>query len=231
MIKMWLKNKIAPILKDKSGASLLFVLGVMMLLLSIGASVMAAASANIGSYIRQREFNQVRILGDSVHRSIRYSLGHDPENPDLMSQQIVMGLYEAHDSGSGGLDDIELRIGQINGVDVHDPSNLAWVEDIVLSFPSEHQKIDLTPEVPEIPPQYDDDGTLLSPGAPGIPKTAAVDTRMEVTIAVSTRNRSITTRAVYEYTGGVLSEDADELMRFLPGSFGIWRLVSYGNVD
>ena len=77
-------NRLIRILKNKTGASLVFVVGVMLLLLAVGVSALTAASSNAGFAQRQRQFNQVRILADSVHQNILFSLQSDPSDEGLL---------------------------------------------------------------------------------------------------------------------------------------------------
>jgi hypothetical protein len=69
-----LKSKAVLILRDKSGVSLLIVLAVMLLIMAIGVSVLVAAGASMGFVRSQQEYNRVRLLEESVHRSIMYEL-------------------------------------------------------------------------------------------------------------------------------------------------------------
>ncbi len=57
-------------LKSKSGASLIFVLAAMMLLLAIGGSAMTAASVSHGTVLEKRALNQLNLLADSVQRTV-----------------------------------------------------------------------------------------------------------------------------------------------------------------
>lgn len=230
-----IKN-ILIILKNNSGISLLFVLGIMLLFFAIGGSAIAAASANVGGYIRQMRSNQIRVLEYSIHRNIKFSLLDDPENPDLMSYQIVMALLEANDPeasdyNTDGLEEINLRVGNINfsteSINVHDTNSQVYIEDIILSFPL--QNITITAEVPEIPAIMDGD-TELSPKVDGIPRSASVNARMEVTVITGTQGRTITSLAIYEFTGGVLSEMSGA-MQFTPEGYGKWSLISYDSIQ
>jgi hypothetical protein len=235
-------KSISRVLKDKSGASLLFVLGVMMLLMAIGISAMHAASANVGFNLRQREYSQVMILGESVHRNIRYSLEHGSGSTDnRLSYQVARAIYRANDSyysteySTNGLDKIELEIAIGSGVipDVHDNDNLVWVDSITLSFP--HQNVIVKPAIPMIPAVtevIDGNPVVISPEIPRVPKSATVNARMVVDVVIGTRNRTVTSRAVYDYTGGILSEVSYAgAMQFVTNGYGKWSLVSHENVN
>jgi hypothetical protein len=246
------QNRVLSILKDKSGASLMFVLGIMLFLMAIGVSALVAASANAGFALRQKEYSQIRILDESIHNNIMYSLQHAPGNEDFLSYQLVMALFEARDSGSN-LEDIELTI-SIGGHDLRDENGGSIkVERVTLSFPEQSVVIrPSTPAIPPIPemPEEVDPGTGLpipgtgSPGIPGVPRTpmtATVNARMAVTVELSARGRHVTSRSIYEYTGGRLSDDPSGVyiweeppdshpMGFESGGHGRWEMISYENV-
>ena len=242
---MRLRNRITAILKGTSGVSLIFVLGVMMMLLLIGISLLIAAGANVGTNIRQNEFNRVMLLGNSIHRNIMYSLQADPEDQSLLAYQLVMAIYDARYDGE--LDDITLE------VDVDIPDNMAV--SIVLSFPYlDVQTAGSSDFVPGIPgDEYvDDSGNMIViqpvPSIPRIPETASIKAGMTVTVVIESEvmvrdgSRFITTQASYEYRGGFLTDDPEGEyidsnptypldMQFAPDGYGIWSLIDYETVE
>ena len=260
---MRLKNRITLILKSASGASILFVLGIMMFLMAIGVSTLVAASANAGFLIKQRDYSKVQMLDRSVHDNIMYSLSIDPELDNTsLAYQLAWDVFEAKalNPATGRLDDVDLRI-EIDGVDIHNPNNIIHVESITLSFPG--QIVDIKGPIPGVPPRDpvygpDPDGSgetvLLDPGFPGIPRiprTASESAIMFVEVVINARivngrARTITSRAVYEYPIGRLSDldesiDAQKYdpdpnpnkypMQYLPGEYGKWSLLSYEIID
>lgn len=227
-------------LKNKTGASLVFVLAIAMLLLAIGASVLAAATANRGSYIRQKEHNRVMLLSDSVHRNIQHSLTHDPGDKDLLGYQIIKELYNLILADDDDDIEIELTIA-IDGDNLDDVT-------IKLTFPFRDVQIrESRDHVPGIPIG----GGVVEPipPIPRTPKTATfnvvrmvVEVKIKTTgVAIRDTNRYITTQATYEFRGGVLTDnwpdnattnppaDADLPMEFT--EFGDWELKSYEFVD
>jgi len=243
---MRLKNKITAILKSTSGVSLMFVLGVMMMLLLIGASLLVAASANIGSNIRQNEFNRVMLLSNSIHRNIMYSLQADPENEGLLANQLAWIIYEAQDED---IDDITLRINM--DADIPDSMSVS----IILSIPFHEVRVsessDYFPGIEGID-YYDEEGNHIViepvPETPRVPETANIKAEMLVTVVIESDamvregSRLVTTQAAYEYRGGSLTDDPygvhqtnpnpiDLVMEFAPDGFGIWSLTSYETVE
>jgi len=243
---MRLKNKIAAIIKDKSGVSLMFVLGVMMMLLLIGASLIVAASANVGSNIRQNEFNRVMLLSNSIHRNIMYSLQADPENEGLLANQLAWIIYNADNED---IDDITLRI----DMDADIPASMSV--STILSFPfNEVRTFESSDYIPgtEDSGYYDEEGNYILieglPEIPRIPETAEIKAEMLVTVVIESNamvrdgSRLVTTQAAYEYRGGFLTDDPNGVhqtnpnptgleMAFAPEGFGIWSLISYETVE
>ena len=242
-----LKNKIAAVLKNKSGVSLLFVAGVTLFLMAIGASVMAAASANIGANIRQDRYNMAVVLIDSIHKNIKHSLQMPPNSIDfedsfanIIPQAIYYASLEPDDPPDPynpqigvSFTEIELDL-EIGGV-----TDINNIQSITLGFP--FQEVRLAGPV----------GSVPETGAPRIPRTANISARMIVVVTVEinatgfgAENRIVTTHATYEYSGGVfsdkddprvdLNEDDDDFvfignMDFV--DYGKWELVSYEIVE
>lgn len=244
------KNRFLSILKDKTGASMMFILGIMLFLMAIGVSALAAASANNGFALKQRENSQIRILNDAVHKNILYSLQHDPQDKTLLSSQLVLAIYKANDDelaasyDPAGLTDIPLSVSLDSGVDL--AGGTIKVQSITLSFPE--QNVIIMPPVPAVYTDlYDDEGEFIERtcDAPREPKTATVNATMIVTVEINVKGKTITSRAVYEYTGGKLADDPDAggavhaevdddsvfEMTFTSDGYGKWRLIKYENVD
>ena len=242
---MRLRNRITAILKGTSGVSLIFVLGVMMMLLLIGISLLIAAGANVGTNIRQNEFNRVMLLSNSIHRNIMYSLQADPENEGLLANQLAWIIYNANDEK---IDDITLDI----DMDVEIPDSMSV--SIILSFPFHEvrtsESSDYVPGIEE--DRYYDDGVWIVieavPEILRVPETANIKAEMLVTVVIESDalvrqgSRLVTTQAAYEYRGGFLTDDPYGIhqtnpnptgleMAFAPDGFGIWSLISYETVE
>lgn len=238
------------ILKEKTGSSIIFVLGIMLLLMAIGASALVAASANAGFVLKQSEYSRIAILDDAVHKNILYSLQHNPQDETLLSWPLVMAAYKANDpdlAGSyqaTGLADIPLSVSIDHGVDLG--SGNIKVESITLSLPE--QNVIITPPVPAVYTEvYDEEGNLAERilDTPREPKTATVNAAMTVTVEINAKGKTITSRALYEYTGGKLADDPDAQgvthtrvesdavfeMTFTSDGYGKWRLIKHENVD
>jgi hypothetical protein len=118
---------------------------------------------------------------------------------------------------------------------------------ITLSFPV--QEVFIMPAIPGIQPipAITDPGTgeVLVPFTPGVlrePKTATVNATMIVTVRIDAGSRFVTSRAIYEYVDGRLSDDPDRewgfdnppvppLMDFEAGGYGKWELIRYEHID
>jgi len=241
------------ILKGKSGASLVFIVGLALFLLAIGSSTLAAAYANSGYLSRQDEFNKINLLDKSIHENMMFSLQSDPENKDLLGYQIAKAIYEANDPSNNaynvnGLQDtlLAVLIAEVG----EEPINLntlpgnVRIQSITLSFPEQFVSIN-----PAIPAFYEEGSS--TPLFERQPKSATVNASMVVEIEIDrvggTTARTIITRALYQFTGGRLLEVGDTgAMEFIPevlpdplviddegtpGGFGEWRLINYETVD
>ena len=94
-LKMWLQNKFFQRIHNKSGASLVFVLAVMLLLMQVGVSALLAASAGAGAGINERVGNQMNMYADSVQKSVMYSLqtSSSDEKKVLIQRSLLAGNY------------------------------------------------------------------------------------------------------------------------------------------
>ena len=215
-------SRLKSVLKNESGVSLLFVLGVLMMLLAAGAAVLAAAMGNVGINVRQERHNRAMLLTDSIHRNIQYSLSRTGvpigEFESSLSGQIALLIYES----SGVMEDITLS------VDIPEIS-YDLPDDIVLSFP--YASVTITPFVPEMPELSIDER----------PRTALLSATMvvEFTLYVDAGadgNRIITSRAVYMYSGGVLEWLPDSFGSIVPdernfSEQGVWEMVSFEIIE
>ena len=230
--------KVKTLLKSKSGASLMFVLGIMMMLLAVGASVMTAATANVGSNIRQNHYNNAVLLSDSIHRNIMHSLNMDESDADFdtsLRNKLSTALYEANKPVANDgdtnlpLDGFEMSVG-VDGVD------MSALERIDVRIP--FQDIRFAGPVGYVP----------ETGTNRVPFTASINVRIIVTVEVSIHptgmarvdDRTITTRAVYELSNAFMSDEGDILYTeedsSITGelefeSFGNWKMVSYEIIE
>jgi len=254
------KNKVAVILKSKSGVSLIFVLGIMLMLfamggavisgtnarIDIGSSVMGAATANFGSNIRQEQYNKAVVLGESIHRSLKQSLLND--NADSLGRKLpraIFDIYEFYPTDAITGDDARIAAFR-SGFPltlVGDPKVVAALAgatyQITVSFPFPNVNPSLAYHAP-IPamPELD----IIR-----IPARATLNAKIVVEVEVSLQggadSRSVSTFATYEYRGGELSDynggannnvtDPDFIgaLEFEAGGFGTWELVSYEIIE
>jgi len=237
-------KKISDKLKNKSGASLLFVLGVMLLLMSMGASAMIAASSNVGSNLRQKQYNIAILLNDSIHRNIMHSL--QPTNAaafeNSLASSLIMEIYKEYERVNNTIPGLPIPK-DINLEMTISDETINAKHDIVLSFIFKDVRIagpsDYIPEL-----EID-----------RIPKTASIRAQMTVTVSVEVVSgmrfrtedtRIITTQATYELSGAVLTDDpeedfldtmpddpsiADLTMEFDKNGHGSWSLISYEIIE
>ncbi|MCL2254921.1 MAG: hypothetical protein FWC09_10805, partial [Lachnospiraceae bacterium] len=214
--------------KDNRGISLLYILGIMMFLLAIGTSVLAASGANMGFLARQRVHNQAVLLDDSVHRNIMYSLQFDTADPSLLAEQLFWLMYFEEDEdarpedfvqGAINLNNMQPTINFSNGTNITAEEANVRLTRITLSITELNVIItDSRPAIWEIIaledgeiyiPQVGDEDFIDVDGEPAIrrlerarePRTADVDALLEVTVEISANGRMIASRAFYSYEG------------------------------
>ncbi|MDR2571147.1 MAG: hypothetical protein LBD23_12795 [Oscillospiraceae bacterium] len=235
-----IKNKITAALNNKSGVSLIFVLGIMMLLMAIATSVLTAASANIGANVRQSNYNRAVVLSDSVHRNIRHSLiDSEPGDEDSLAYGLVMEIYDKwvkdwivnvpageppRDPPRGNEADVpperlvlaDIELDTVIDVDLDEIP----VDDVEVTLEFESLQISGFGPVGAIfeDDEIDDDGVEI-PGErifPRIPRTVNIrNVRMIVTVKVkivgmSIEDREIRTQATYRYSDGVFSDEESD---------------------
>jgi len=235
-----LKNRISELLKSKSGVSLIFVLGIMMMLFAIGgavisstganveigSSVMGSATANFGSNIRQNQYNTAILLSESIHRTIKQSLLTPGTNFDSsLAKYIPQLLFANRDEDFK--DGFPLQLG---GAIAPVITPLNPTITLKFPFPSANPSITYQDPIPAMPEL----------GIERVPATGTLSAKVVIEVVVDLPgigNRSITTLATYEYTGGVFSDATSYVPPAtgapdLPGvlqftEFGTWKLVSY----
>jgi len=218
-------HKFLKIIKSKSGASLMFVLGLMMLLLAIGVSVLTAASANYIMPLRQREHSRLLILEESVHKNIMHSLQTPGANN--LSQAIA---YELLNGDRGN--EISLDIDFI-GVDLPEVmENTEITIEILDVAVNTTEAYNIVVGYVEVDVEEEnEDGELvwvkkLEPIYDRIPKTDIVNGDIAVTVTVEINGKRSTSTVTYKYEGtgfnmGGVFEDST--LKY-PGE---WRLTKY----
>jgi hypothetical protein len=238
-------KKVGFILKNENGSSIMYVLAVMLLLLIIGVSVLTASSANAGYSAKQRDHTRGVILAESVQRNVMYSLQVNSNEEDSFSNQLLMALYSAHDTEAegfelspNGLGEIILKMEFSEGLKL--PENIQ-VESVVLSFPDQDVMILEALDAIVMGGIGGDDLGLEN--IERVPRTAHVSANMAVTVTINVKGSQMVSRALYEFTGGELSDDPEgEYSLFteegLPGPLemtiidpGEWRLIRHEKVE
>ena len=225
---------------------MLFVLGILLFLMAIGASTMAAAAANTGYVFRQNEFNRVRILDESIHDSIRFSL-QPPDDVDdeyrdqYLGYHLVLALFEAfkNDPDPNLISSLPPIISDSNtrfidiinaGINIYDDTRMIHVRSIEFSFPLEEQQRGI-----KVIPGIAADSLL---NTDEIPETAIVNARMivKVEIQIGTQgsnrpSRTVTSAAVYNFMDGrLIIKEASPGIRevsYDTDGYGTWELLNY----
>jgi len=247
------KNKVLAIIKSKSGVSLIFVLGIMLMLfaiggavisgtnanVNIGSSVTGAATANFASNIRQNQYNRAVLLGDSIHRTIRQSL-LDSSSATSLARKLPEELYNKRqlifDNRTPDFDadekveeivfDFKITTGPAAVTDAN------YTIKIIFPMSLNNPSIEFNGPMAAMPELGEGFTTRT-------PRTAAINAKIVVEVEVflqGTDGRKVTTLAAYDYRGGVFSDASsdrkpdditfdDSLLVFT--EFGVWEMVSY----
>ncbi|MCL2079540.1 MAG: hypothetical protein FWH17_06810 [Oscillospiraceae bacterium] len=238
-----------------SGATLLFVLAVMFILLAIGVSVLVASGAGASAMLRQIEHNRIKLLDEAVHNNIRHSLQSD--DPDTLGNMLIWEIYEKVSEGN--------RIGKLtlntDGIILQELDDLdgdVRLSGITIEFMEQKvvtngpfaavfiTNIDIDPDSGDVTIGYD-------LAEERVPKTATVLSRILVTVEITQNGGSgddviYSSSAEYVYNGVIdgltdvsghpVCTDAclndpeecfgpfDDDMAFAPGGSGQWELVS-----
>jgi hypothetical protein len=162
-----------------------------------------------------------------------------------LGTQIVMELYKTNGSRTPILLDVSL-----DGVNLE--SGNVRLKSIELSFPMQEVVVITTPK-PAVyrfePAVLDEYGDEITPERyilemPREPKTVKITARMNVIVEIDANGRTATSRAIYRYTDGMLSDDPDpadlkhaevEDATFVGDmvftNYGKWELIRYENID
>jgi len=244
-----------PALKSKSGASLIFVLGIMLMLFAIGgavisgttasvdigSSVMGAASTNFASNVRQSQYNRAVLLSESIHRTIRQSIKTPSTNsnfnnslanhiPDAIfkSMSTMEAQRAAAVTASSVVQDFIMNI-DITGLSTTvDASSF----NVRIIFPVSVNNPSFAPDGPRVDAGIRD------------PYTITINTEIVVEVEVfldALQTRAITTQATYQLSEGVFSDiDSTDINPADPASIGTtikydkpgkWELVSYEIIE
>lgn len=197
---------------------MIFVLCLMMLLMAICASVLVAASASAAASTNRITHNRLVLGADSIHKNIMYSLQKDDGNiDDQLWGKLIWAVYEANDNGGTGMGEMNVEMSFSSGRTL----DTLEIESLVFSFPMDKQNVNIFPAI---------DG-VSDTGIPRIPKTAEINITLAVKSKVKSDNKTLTTVATYEFTGGRLSDfnpanpQAAGTMAIIDS--GEWRLISY----
>jgi hypothetical protein len=140
-------------LLGKKGESLVLVIAMMFFFIIICLSVSAAALSSSRGVHAQTENNRIKVIENSIHKNIMYSLQTD----DGLGRQLAQAFYDSYKSG-GSLSEITLDV-DINGINITDYFDSIirrkfTVEEIKLTFTNinvtEHPAIAALYEIQDI---------------------------------------------------------------------------------
>ena len=206
------------VLREKKGASMIFVLAAMLLLMAIGVSAITAAGYNYNAGLAQSGRSQLDLYVSSMERTIHGALMEDTTGQAVISSQELSGLIlrDAYLSGPG----------KYTGSYTFTPSLPDSLDVTYTIEVTANMDVDIYPPVPVMraDPIMGDDP--LNPDGPQIvtdyvytqvdrsPQTARISGKISVTqtteynapapVARQLRMATITT---YQYSGGEIVEN------------------------
>lgn len=216
-------QKLKRVIKDNSGASIMFVLGVALLLLAISTSALVAASASAGAGIAKQTRNQLNLYADSVQKTLMYSLmskydegknilaTDDMDKPKTLSGQILRAIYHSATSVTTTASFTSFSI----------PFS---IDDITLTLDGDNSftcTVDIDVEQPFVQ-IYNGISTATS-------IQYLVNARITVQAEVFYRS-TLTSLVTYDYSGGLLEKDT-VANTVLIEEAGEWRFVSHEKIE
>jgi len=217
------------IIKNKSGASLAFVLAVMLLLMAVGISALAAAGATAGK--NRQVLNQLNMYADSIQKSVMFSLQTSNDDigrsiPETLGGQILSTIYEkAAYASPDPVESFTLNLTPelSNGTDLS-----GVISSVTINI---DPLINFTPYTPEQNEVIDDEGNVIFTYEPRRPSTAAISGKITVTVTAEYQNESIISIVTYKLFDGLFADDGTNPDNMIISNAGIWRFISHEKAD
>jgi len=218
---------------NKTGASFVFVLCIMFLMLVISASILVAASTSMGLSSDKRNFKQLTVYADSVFDVIAAEIMSDPSTytSSSLSKQIIDRTYATNrPQDEYG---VALPYQSLNTVVKQSGSFTINLSDIngVAGLTVNSSTMDIESAMFVIPATnyggYEPSICYLTP-------------KVTIKVKLTYKGLSLTTVAIFQgetniisYVSGDTTEDfANAVIKHdaLEDGYGHWRLISYENV-
>lgn len=214
-------RRIRNFINDKSGASLVFVLSIMLLLIAIGTSALVAASASAGTKINQTIYNQLNIYADSLQKNLMYSLQmdlNDPEYLNSLGAKFILALYNAKDEAdnkSEVLNELKFSLNIVIDYDTLDDERKKSIKITTSQIKLTFKPIDVF--------------ITKAVGSPANePKKATVNAIMTATVTIESQEKKLNSLATYKLTDGYLEEQSTGMVIKQAGE---WRLMRHEKID
>jgi hypothetical protein len=176
-----------------------------------------------------------------------YSLQVNNAEKDSFSNQLLMALFRAHDTEAEGFELSSIGLGEIpletkfsEEIKQKLPDYIQ-VKSVVLSFPE--QNVVISEALDAIDMGIVGENDLGLENVDRVPRMAHVSTNMTVTVTIEVKGSQMVSRALYEFTGGALSDDpegkhlkgveaeATEPLEMIIIDPGEWRLIRHEKVE
>lgn len=234
--------RLRRVLSSRAGASLLFVLAVMMLLTSIAASVFVAASAGAGVANNQIIRGQMELYADSMQKSMMYSLQNKKETGEIQSTKTLAGqlmrtLYNKAWA--------QMNVDGIDFIDYKEKFTLAFDVPQLSGFTNNMScytiSIDVEPRV-QLKREYIEEVDYFDSVKEEwvkiktfYPREANLAANIFVQVEVNYKGKSLLSVASYKYKNGILlsdgSVDQPTPTKVEINQWGDWRFVSHDKTE
>lgn len=228
-----MRGKLRRCLHSKSGASLIFVLAIMMLLMAISLSALTAASAGVGIGVGKQSENQRELYSDSIQKTLMYSLqkgeslGIDSNDATTLGGQLMDVLYDKANAALGAGDtlgpfQLVLENLKLDNETIADACHLT-----ILVEP----RVSIRETYTESYPIFDADGNEIGSDTVRYPQEATLAASVTLRADLSLRGKAVISAVQYEYSKGFLQDDLSDATHMLIKNLGEWRFVSYDKLD
>jgi hypothetical protein len=212
------------VLRDKRGASMLFVLAAMLLLMAIGVSALTAAGANFGAAVDKRNENQLNLYVNSMELTLIKAL----ENEALRNRI----LEEVYDDEFSPIPLVPDYLPEIFDISVS-------VDKMRVSVPPASSTLAIPAQPPSPgcvcgPDDPIEDCTCppASPGSPAeydVTQTATISGNVIVTVKASYRGLTVVSVMTYQCNGGRLQGTVRSVNRNIDVPRSAMQIVNRGN--
>lgn len=228
---MFLKRIMLRFMKNKAGASMVFVLFAMSILMVMASSAMVATGSAVGLGVNQRNYNQLKVYSESINKSIMYALqkngsdaGKDIRNVSTLGGQMLRALYNYADNG-------EIRSFLPDSMNVSLDYFGLPVTKISIEYETLPTSTNITPSIPASPAEYNQLGYLIKLPVERKPKKATIESIVKFIVYIKVDNKEVKVESKYNFFGASLEDNGISDSYMIVEDVGEWRMMGSAKVD